>query len=60
VDIFTNDIGVVVMTDANGELQGFNLLVGGGMGRTHRWGEMLLTSFCWLGLLLHLFICSCS
>jgi sulfite reductase (ferredoxin) len=36
VDIFTNDIGVVVMTDANGELQGFNLLVGGGMGRTHR------------------------
>nr|QPT54870.1 ferredoxin-sulfite reductase [Scenedesmus acutus] len=39
VDIFTNDIGVVVMTDANGELQGFNLLVGGGMGRTHRSNE---------------------
>lgn len=36
VDILTNDIGVVVMCDANGQLQGFNLLVGGGMGRTHR------------------------
>jgi sulfite reductase beta subunit-like hemoprotein len=40
VDIFTNDIGVVVMIDANGELQGFNLLVGGGMGRTHRCAGM--------------------
>lgn len=38
VDILTNDIGVVVITDpATGELQGFDLLVGGGMGRTHRW-----------------------
>ncbi len=37
VDMFTNDIGVVVITDpASGELQGFNLVVGGGMGRTHR------------------------
>lgn len=36
VDIFTNDIGVVVMTNADGSLRGFNLLVGGGMGRTHR------------------------
>lgn len=36
VDVFTNDIGVVVMVDDKGELQGFNLLVGGGMGRTHR------------------------
>jgi hypothetical protein len=37
VDILTNDIGVVVITDpASGELQGFDLLVGGGMGRTHR------------------------
>lgn len=37
VDILTNDIGVVVITDpATGELQGFDLLVGGGMGRTHR------------------------
>lgn len=37
VDIFTNDIGVVVITNEAGELQGFDLLVGGGMGRTHRW-----------------------
>lgn len=37
VDILTNDIGVVVITDpATGQLQGFDLLVGGGMGRTHR------------------------
>lgn len=36
VDILTNDIGVAVVTDANGEPQGFNLYVGGGMGRTHR------------------------
>ncbi|KAG6409940.1 hypothetical protein SASPL_127982 [Salvia splendens] len=36
VDLFTNDIGVVVVSDANGEPQGFNIYVGGGMGRTHR------------------------
>ncbi|KAF9596059.1 hypothetical protein IFM89_006986 [Coptis chinensis] len=36
VDILTNDIGVVVISDADGEPQGFNLYVGGGMGRTHR------------------------
>ncbi|XP_051141653.1 sulfite reductase 1 [ferredoxin], chloroplastic-like [Andrographis paniculata] len=36
VDIFTNDVGVVVVSDANGEPQGFNIYVGGGMGRTHR------------------------
>ncbi|KAK6925619.1 Nitrite/Sulfite reductase ferredoxin-like domain [Dillenia turbinata] len=36
VDLFTNDIGVAVVTDADGEPQGFNIYVGGGMGRTHR------------------------
>ncbi|KAK4492387.1 hypothetical protein RD792_003192 [Penstemon davidsonii] len=36
VDVFTNDVGVVVVSDADGEPQGFNLYVGGGMGRTHR------------------------
>ncbi|XP_057749410.1 sulfite reductase [ferredoxin], chloroplastic [Arachis stenosperma] len=36
VDILTNDIGVVVVTDDDGEPQGFNIYVGGGMGRTHR------------------------
>ncbi|XP_022884144.1 sulfite reductase 1 [ferredoxin], chloroplastic-like [Olea europaea var. sylvestris] len=36
VDIFTNDIGVVGVSNADGEPQGFNIYVGGGMGRTHR------------------------
>ncbi|CAL0304334.1 unnamed protein product [Lupinus luteus] len=36
VDLLTNDIGVVVVTDDSGEPQGFNIYVGGGMGRTHR------------------------
>ncbi|KAK9692343.1 hypothetical protein RND81_09G257500 [Saponaria officinalis] len=36
VDLLTNDIGVVVVSDDNGEPQGFNIYVGGGMGRTHR------------------------
>ncbi|KAI4368623.1 hypothetical protein MLD38_017162 [Melastoma candidum] len=36
VDLFTNDIGLVVISDDNGEPQGFNIYVGGGMGRTHR------------------------
>ena len=35
LDIYTNDIGCVVITDENGELEGFNVMVGGGMGRTH-------------------------
>lgn len=35
VDLYTNDIGLVVITDDKGELQGFNVMVGGGMGRTH-------------------------
>lgn len=36
VDLFTNDLGIVVLTDAQGQLQGYNVVVGGGMGRTHR------------------------
>ena len=36
LDIYTNDIGVVVITnEQTGELEGFNVMVGGGMGRTH-------------------------
>ena len=35
VDIYINDIGLVVITDDAGELLGFNVMVGGGMGRTH-------------------------
>ncbi|CAI9106322.1 OLC1v1005452C2 [Oldenlandia corymbosa var. corymbosa] len=36
VDLFTNDIGIAVVTDDDGEPKGFNIYVGGGMGRTHR------------------------
>ncbi|KAI4976750.1 hypothetical protein ZWY2020_050357 [Hordeum vulgare] len=36
VDILTNDISVGVVSDSAGEPVGFNLYVGGGMGRTHR------------------------
>ncbi|GMH81820.1 hypothetical protein TL16_g09054 [Triparma laevis f. inornata] len=36
LDIYTNDIGcVVVMNDEKTEVLGFNVMVGGGMGRTH-------------------------
>uniref|UniRef100_A0A6U4C2H1 assimilatory sulfite reductase (ferredoxin) n=1 Tax=Phaeomonas parva TaxID=124430 RepID=A0A6U4C2H1_9STRA len=35
LDLFTNDIGLVVITKPDGELDGFNVYVGGGMGRTH-------------------------
>ncbi|KAG6471760.1 sulfite reductase [ferredoxin], chloroplastic-like isoform X1 [Zingiber officinale] len=38
VDILTNDIGVVLVSSDDGEPQGFNIYVGGGMGRTHRVG----------------------
>jgi len=36
IDIYTQDIGIIVMTTKTGRLQGFNLMVGGGLGRTHR------------------------
>eukprot|EP00216_Chloropicon_sp_CCMP2111_P001105 CAMPEP_0198237388 /NCGR_PEP_ID=MMETSP1446-20131203/3244_1 /TAXON_ID=1461542 ORGANISM="Unidentified sp, Strain CCMP2111" /NCGR_SAMPLE_ID=MMETSP1446 /ASSEMBLY_ACC=CAM_ASM_001112 /LENGTH=657 /DNA_ID=CAMNT_0043919537 /DNA_START=213 /DNA_END=2187 /DNA_ORIENTATION=+ len=37
IDVLTNDVAVVVMCDpVTGELQGYNILTGGGMGRTHR------------------------
>jgi len=35
LDIYTNDVGVIVIVDDKGELEGFNVMVGGGMGRTH-------------------------
>jgi len=35
LDIYTNDIGLVVLTSPSGDLLGFNVMVGGGMGRTH-------------------------
>jgi sulfite reductase (ferredoxin) len=35
LDIYTNDIGIVVICNDSGELEGFNVMVGGGLGRTH-------------------------
>eukprot|EP00581_Thalassiosira_minuscula_P007934 CAMPEP_0183711670 /NCGR_PEP_ID=MMETSP0737-20130205/7124_1 /TAXON_ID=385413 /ORGANISM="Thalassiosira miniscula, Strain CCMP1093" /LENGTH=631 /DNA_ID=CAMNT_0025940237 /DNA_START=178 /DNA_END=2073 /DNA_ORIENTATION=+ len=35
LDIYTNDIGCVVICNDAGELEGFNVMVGGGMGRLH-------------------------
>lgn len=35
VDVYTHDISLVVITNSDGELEGFNVLTGGGMGRTH-------------------------
>ncbi|ACB52528.1 ferredoxin-sulfite reductase [Crocosphaera subtropica ATCC 51142] len=35
IDLYTHDVSLVVITDDNGELLGFNVLTGGGMGRTH-------------------------
>lgn len=34
VDVYTNDLGFIAVAD-NGELVGFNLVAGGGMGSTH-------------------------
>jgi len=35
VDLFSQDVSLVVITDQSGELQGFNVYAGGGLGRTH-------------------------
>jgi sulfite reductase (ferredoxin) len=35
IDVYTHDISLVVITNKQGELQGFNVLAGGGLGRTH-------------------------
>lgn len=35
VDLFTNDLGLVVILDQNNQLTGFNVYVGGGLGRSH-------------------------
>jgi sulfite reductase (ferredoxin) len=35
VDLFTNDLSLVVILDSNQQLAGFNIYVGGGLGRTH-------------------------
>ncbi|MGR3275987.1 sulfite reductase, ferredoxin dependent [Acaryochloris marina NIES-2412] len=35
IDLYTQDVGLVVILDDQEQLQGFNVFVGGGMGRTH-------------------------
>lgn len=35
VDLYTNDLALVVITNAQNELEGFNVYVGGGLGRAH-------------------------
>ncbi len=35
VDIYGNDLGFIAITDEAGQLTGFNVLVGGGMGMSH-------------------------
>ncbi len=35
IDLYTHDVSLVVITDESGDLLGFNVLTGGGMGRTH-------------------------
>ena len=35
VDVFANDLGFIAIVGDDGELQGFNVTIGGGMGVTH-------------------------
>lgn len=35
VDVFANDLGYIAIVDDKGDLTGFNVAVGGGMGVTH-------------------------
>lgn len=44
IDIYTHDLSLVVIVDDKGELQGFNILAGGGLGRTHRKEETFARS----------------
>lgn len=35
IDLYTQDLTLVVMTDNEGKLEGFNVFAGGGLGKTH-------------------------
>jgi sulfite reductase (NADPH) hemoprotein beta-component len=35
VDVFANDLGFIAILDGKGEIEGWNIAVGGGMGMTH-------------------------
>ncbi|MBD2577634.1 sulfite reductase, ferredoxin dependent [Oscillatoria sp. FACHB-1406] len=52
IDLYTQDVTLVVLTDENGELQGFNVLAGGGLGRTHNKEETfarMADEICYVG-----------
>jgi sulfite reductase (ferredoxin) len=35
IDLYSQDLALIVITNKQGELQGFNIFAGGGLGRTH-------------------------
>jgi sulfite reductase (ferredoxin) len=39
IDLFSQDLSLVVMTNSRGDLEGFNIYAGGGLGRTHNKAE---------------------
>ncbi|MEX0267840.1 sulfite reductase, ferredoxin dependent [Leptolyngbyaceae cyanobacterium UHCC 1019] len=39
IDLFSQDVSLVVITNPQGELEGFNVYAGGGLGRTHNKAE---------------------
>lgn len=39
IDAYTQDIGLIALFDENKEIEGFNIIVGGGMGMHHRKSE---------------------
>jgi len=39
VDLFSQDLSLVVITNSQGELTGFDVFAGGGLGRTHNQEE---------------------
>lgn len=42
VDLFSQDVSLVVMVNPQGELEGFNVYAGGGLGRTHNKEETIV------------------
>jgi sulfite reductase (ferredoxin) len=44
IDVYTHDLSLVVIVNEKGQLQGFNILAGGGLGRTHRKEETFARS----------------
>ncbi|QOV24137.1 sulfite reductase, ferredoxin dependent [Anabaenopsis elenkinii] len=52
VDLYSQDLTLVVMTNEHGELEGFNVFAGGGFGRTHNKEETfarVADEICYVG-----------